>query len=218
MTTVYLIRHAESMGNVNHHLIGGQSNHYPLTERGEKQADLLGRRLKQEGVQFDHVSASIAVRAQETCRIVCEHLGFDLSKVHNTDQIVELSQGDWEGQVRKEIYTAERRAEIFADPYTFKAPNGESQQEVCDRMEAWLMASVKDLDAKNDIVIAGFSHGFAIKCLLKRIMNSDPGMTYRTITHNTSLSCFQFNGKRWMLERFNDHHHIIGTEFIGHYG
>ena len=218
MINIYLIRHAESMGNVNHHLIGGQSNHYPLTERGRDQARRLGIRLQKEGLSFDSVYASVAVRAKQTCQIVCGHVGFAFEEVELTDQIVELGQGDWEGKVRKEIYTPERRAEVISNSYYFKAPNGESQKEVCDRMENWLHAAIQDLDPAEDWNVAGFSHGFAIKCLFKRLMDSDPTMTYRTIVHNTSLTCFQFNGKRWLLERLNDHTHILGTEFIGHYG
>ncbi|MEM7372230.1 MAG: histidine phosphatase family protein [Bacteroidota bacterium] len=218
MINIYLIRHAESMGNVNHHLIGGQSNHYPLTERGETQAHQLGKRLQQEGLHFDYVHASIAVRAQQTCQISCGHIGFDFAQVQHTDQIVELSQGEWEGQVRKDIYTPERKEEIVTNSYHFKAPQGESQKEVCDRMENWLLAAIEGLDPKEEVNIAGYSHGFAIKCLVKRLMNSDPLMTYRTIIHNTSITCFQFNGKNWLLERLNDHTHIIGSDFIGHYG
>lgn len=218
MINIYLIRHAESMGNVNHHLIGGQSNHYPLSDRGEAQAHLLGKRLKKEGITFDQVYASIAVRAQQTCQISCGHMGFDWDKVQHTDEIVELSQGDWEGKVRKEIYTSERRAEIVSNSYHFKAPGGESQKEVCDRMENWLHKAVEGLDPTKHHSIAGYSHGFAIKCLVKRLMDSDPLMTFRTIIHNTSLTCFQFNGKNWLLERVNDHSHIVGSDFIGHYG
>ncbi|MEL6671427.1 MAG: histidine phosphatase family protein [Bacteroidota bacterium] len=218
MLTIYLIRHAESMGNVNHHLIGGQSNHYHLSERGEEQADILGQRLKREGYRFDQVYASEAIRAQQTARIALDHVGLPFDQVKITPLILELSQGEWEGAVRKEIYTAERKAAILADSYTFKAPGGESQQDVEQRMFQWMEAA-KDAAADGQ-VIAGFTHGFAIKTLVRKMLGADASTTYRTIIHNTSISCFQFDyGKNaWFMERVNDFQHLHGQDFIGHYG
>ena len=33
MIHLYFVRHAESLSNINHHLIGGRSNHIPLTDK-----------------------------------------------------------------------------------------------------------------------------------------------------------------------------------------
>ncbi|MEM7655256.1 MAG: histidine phosphatase family protein [Bacteroidota bacterium] len=218
MTTIHFIRHAESQGNVNHHLIGGQSNHYLLTERGESQARLLGERLHREGYQFDQVFASTAVRARETARIACGFLGLDLTTIDYSPQLLELSQGEWEGKSRADIYTPEKKAEVWGNPLHFKAPGGESQQEVADRMRAWLDGALAGLDHKQDQVIAAFSHGFAIKTLISRILLADPAFTYRMVTHNTSITTLQFTGRQFLLERFNDFQHLHSTDFIGHYG
>ena len=217
MLTVYLIRHAESEGNVNHHLIGGQSNHLPLTERGVEQAQLLGARLKKEALKFDAWWTSTALRARHTAELVSEgmEIGADLME---TPALLEVSQGKWEGEIRSSIYTEEVKAQFLADPLHFKAPEGESIQEVQDRMFKWL-EQLTELDTPgSNRMIAAFSHGFAIRCLMVYLMGAEAGAARRAVTDNTSLTVRRFNGGHWMLERSNDHSHLAGKQKIEHYG
>ncbi|GAB4419793.1 MAG: histidine phosphatase family protein [Bacteroidia bacterium] len=217
MITILLIRHAESEGNINHHLIGGQSNHFPLTERGRQQARLLGERLQREGLRFDACYASTALRAIDTAVIISGYVGFPVDAIQQRAHLLELSQGDWTGLPRIEIYTPERMAEARRDSLDFKAPGGESPREVADRMERWLLDTLAPLDPHTDQTIAAVSHGFAIKTLVARLLGSRPDMTRDIITHNTSLTAFQYDGQHWYLERVNDYAHIAGTDIIGHY-
>lgn len=218
MLTVYLIRHAESQGNVDHHLIGGQSNHFPLTEQGVVQAHRLGQRLQAEGCQFDLFFASPAVRAQHTAAIVAQAIGFDPAALQTDARLVELSQGDWEGLVRSDIFTPALKAEIATQPLDFAAPGGESQRQVADRMQAWLETALDQAATSGAQHIAALSHGFAIKCLIARLFQVDPLQTRHLVTHNTSLTVIEQAPSGWLLDRLNDHTHIIGTPFIGHYG
>ena len=217
MINVYYIRHAESMGNVNHHLIGGRSNHYPLSERGENQAHLLGKRLKSENFSINHAFSSIALRAHHTGKIVCSYIDYPEAEIELSEELQELSQGDWEGKVRKEKFTDEVMQQVKSNPHHFKAPNGESQKEVEDRMFNWLDKTVKSFPVGEDLNVAVFAHGFAIKTLIRKMMSSSPQMTYWTVIHNTSITCFQFENNQWRIDRINDHAHLAGTEIIGHY-
>lgn len=215
MLTVYLIRHAESEGNVNHHLIGGQSNHLPLTVRGQAQAQRLGARLQREAYHFDRFYASPAVRAQATAATVAAAIGYPPAAIRTDARLLEISQGEWEGKVRREIFTEARQAEIATQPLDFTAPGGESPRQVADRMEAWLQEAIAGADGLH---LAALSHGFAIKCLVGRLFGVDPLRARYLVTHNTSLTVLQYTPGRWLLDRLNDYAHLHGTEFIGHYG
>jgi len=92
MLDIFLIRHAESHGNVNHHLIGGRSDHFPLTEHGKLQAQKLGERLVAENLQFDQVFSSVAIRAQETARIVCKELAIPHWMLKETEELTVIHQ------------------------------------------------------------------------------------------------------------------------------
>lgn len=204
------------MGNVNNHLICGRSNHLPLSQRGKEQSEFLAQRLQQENWQFDKIYCSVAERAKATAHIALDALGISQAELHYSDQLVEVSKGEWEGKVRAELYTPEIKAEMLANSYHFKSPGGESQEEVEDRMENWLRDSLSQLQQPS-AEIAIFTHGFAIKSLFRRIMQSEPIMVYRTIIHNTSISSLQIDEKDWLVERMNDHQHLTHTDFVGHY-
>lgn len=218
MISVYLIRHAESEGNVNHHLIGGQSNHLPLTERGREQARRLGQRLQREGYRFDAWWSSTAVRAIDTAALAAHQMP-DLDLPHQrTPVLLEVGQGEWEGQVRKEIYTEATWAQFRADPLHFKAPGGESFGEVQQRMRRWLdQAHATYASTEADVHIAAFSHGMAIRCLLVQLLDAPAQMARRMVTDNTSITCLEHDHKGWRIERLNDAAHLTGMEKIAHY-
>lgn len=217
MLSIYLIRHAESEGNVNHHLIGGQSNHYHLTPRGKEQARLLGQRLHGESLSFDQIYSSTAVRTQQTCQIALNHTSENQSPELD-ERLLELSQGEWEGKIRADIYTPEQLSVVRSDPYDFRPPGGESQRDVESRMYDWLRDISSQYESTTQPVnIAAFSHGFAIKTLVRGLMQASPIMTYRTIIHNTSMTVLYRERGMWFIDRVNDFQHIIGTDYIGHY-
>ncbi|MEM6629989.1 MAG: histidine phosphatase family protein [Bacteroidota bacterium] len=217
MVDFFFIRHAESTGNVNNHLIGGRSDHFLLTERGEIQAKKLGERLAVEGVQFDKIFSSVAIRAKETARIACLASLQDFSQVVLDERLVESSQGIWEGQVRARILNTQVREQIKADPHNFQPPGGESQGQVEQRMFNWLLEHLDQQEGKQ-VKIAVFSHGMAIKCLLRKITQASYHLPRNMIIHNTSITRIFFNSSEWLVERINDHSHLNEVGFIQHYG
>lgn len=217
MLDIYLIRHAESEGNVNNHLIGGRSNHYKLTERGIEQARKLGKRFREDQITFDHVFSSPAIRAEHTAQIICEEIPHPIESIQYSEHLLELSQGEWEGQLRELHFTAERRKELAQNPWDFAPPGGESQRQVEERMFRWLCEHVIPLKGQQSRV-AVVSHGMAIKSLFRKIMDAHPGMTRNTILHNTAVTRLMYLEEKWMIERFNDHFHLNGTGFVDHYG
>jgi probable phosphoglycerate mutase len=211
MTTldIYFIRHAESEGNTDfRHFIGGRSNQVMLTERGVHQAKRLGERFLQAGLEFDWVYSSTATRASQTAYTCCRVMQ-DFRPIHEYEALCEISQGDWEGKLRKEIYTPEVFAQMGADNWHFKAPNGESQREVEERMLQFVHTELLP-KADKDTKIAVFSHGLAIKCLFRGLLNSDPAHTWKIHLANTSITHFQYQkeGKGWSLVCLNDAGHL----------
>ena len=207
MLNIYLIRHAESTGNVQPHIVGGRSNHLSLTKKGEKQAIALGKWLERREIHFDKVYASVAVRAKETARMACEEINYPFDEIQIEEELVELSQGDWTDRLREEVYTEAALKSIQEDPWNFKAPGGESQKEVEERMYDWLEMKVLPLFEQN-LKIAIFSHGVAIKCLFRKIAGADPAITYRVAIENTSVSQYLFDERGWHIRRLNDFSHL----------
>ncbi|MDO8555973.1 MAG: histidine phosphatase family protein [Nanoarchaeota archaeon] len=210
MVRLYLIRHAQTAFNVDDKYIGGRSNHLLLTAEGERQACLLGDRLFDENIPFSRVYASPAVRTRATAQIVCQRIGFPLLDIHIDDRLQELSQGDWEGRFRAEVYTPEvlrwLNTEVWVDRWNRKAPNGESQKDIEQRMFGFFQEKIYALP--NEEVVGIFTHGFAIKCCLRKVLNHHPKETYRRIIENTGITILDYDTEHWSVEVINDKAHL----------
>jgi len=208
MLELYLIRHAESEINYDKTQIGGRSNHIQLTPQGREQARLLAQRLLKEGIQFDEIYTSPAIRAIDTAKIVCSTIG-GLDKIVKREDIQELSEGDWEGKPRIEIHTEETLARINSNNWEFQPPNGGSQRQVEERMYGFV-ESLMTKDGK----IGVFGHGMSFKCLLRGIMGFSPSITYKIAIDKTSITRLKYDKQGWHLLCVNDTAHLFGREKI----
>jgi len=211
MLDIYLIRHAESEMNNNWHLIGGRSNATPLSQRGILQAVSLGKRLKYSGVVFDEIYSSTAKRTLETAKNTGLHSGFSLDDVVKASELLELDQGDWEGKPRDSIYTSEVLNLINSDNWNFTPPNGESQKAVEERMLNWVDRTLISRYSQEKTV-GIFTHGFAIKCLLRGIMDFSPSLTYKITLDNASITRLKYSEIGWHLITVNDTAHLFGKD------
>jgi broad specificity phosphatase PhoE len=138
-----------------------------------------------------------------------------------SEQLLELEQGQWEGAVRRECFTPELTARFAADPWglawTFAPPGGESQKEVEERMAKYLRQVVlPGLRPGAPAIVVG--HGMALKCLLRHLLGSLPTMSRNIAWNNTACTEIGFvpapgNGSggsegTWHILRVNDTSHL----------
>jgi len=210
---LYLIRHAESEGNMNTGIIGGQSNHLRLTERGIAQAQALGKYFSEHQISFDTIYCSTALRAKDTALNFSSYLNFEPNHIIYSDALCEISQGEWEGRPRAEIYTPELLEKISADISNFRSPAGESLRDVEQRMTNFIHEHLHFHPEKKQR-IALVSHGTALRCLLRSFLGFEYDMIFKIVLHNTSVTCLQRTAKGWYLERLNDFQHL---QNVGYY-
>uniref|UniRef100_A0A0D6RBB5 Phosphoglycerate mutase (2,3-diphosphoglycerate-dependent) n=1 Tax=Araucaria cunninghamii TaxID=56994 RepID=A0A0D6RBB5_ARACU len=297
ITEVYLIRHAESSANERPELIGGRSPSATLTANGKRQARALGVFLKTQGITFTSVYSSPLERAKQTGLAICQELKISEDKLEFSESLTEMSQGQWEGCPRSEIYTLDMLNIIERYQPDFCAPGGESQRQVEYRMVEFLNSRVLrraensiqrnsgqynrqfkgsasqnslmqvhpvedgddagvtqwelfnrqkqlgrrrsgksrlqfvttgDNESANDSSREGgswrqsqeqnkqptecvgiFTHGMAIKCLLRGLLGSNPLMTHRLCIDNTSMTVLWHSFRTgWQIQRVNDTSHL----------
>lgn len=161
MKTVYYLRHGESVLNKEHpDRVNGRSNETQLTEDGALQAAAAGRWLLRNIAEPDILYVSPAVRTLQTLRHLLWVAGFEAPS-RRDDRLQELSHGEYEGRLRKDVWTAEEVARLKQDPMNHRLPGGESIREVQSRMRAHL-EEVFQTEAKTSLVIG---HGLAIRAL-----------------------------------------------------
>ena len=92
---IYLVRHGETDWNVKG-LCQGSRNDIPLNKTGKEQAIKTGKYLKeyrQKDGKFDLILCSPLIRTRETCELICNKIGYDLSKVKYMDELKENDKG-----------------------------------------------------------------------------------------------------------------------------
>lgn len=158
MTTVYLIRHAEALGNINETFQGRTD--LGVTENGFKQLEKLAERFKD--VELDAIYSSPLIRTIETAKAVNRYHNLDIIKL---DGIIEINGGVFEGQPWKQL------PELFPEAFDlwtnrhheFSVKDGESMREVYDRMQAAVTDIVRSNKGRTVAVV---SHGCAIRNFL----------------------------------------------------
>lgn len=202
MQTVDLIRHAESRINVamadpnTVPFIGGRQNHVDLSPVGENQAKSLGTYAIENSILPSQLFCSPAVRSQRTCQLSAEVMGLVIAPTID-DRLQELDQGEWTNQPRTIYDDPVIKAKMKETGSDFAAPNGESINDVADRMESFF-------GSLNDVEYAWVhTHGVAIKSWLGRLCGWNHERTYKTAIDNVSISRVVKQGNVWVPQFIN---------------
>lgn len=105
ITDLYVARHGQTTWNAGHIIQGSLDS--PLSDRGIRQAELLGKRLSD--VNFDCIFSSSSERAYRTAEII---RGERKCPIVKSDSFKEISLGEWEGMSRgdaRDLYPGEFR-------------------------------------------------------------------------------------------------------------
>lgn len=188
MVKLYLIRHAESIGNVEEFFQG--SLDVKISPKGFKQLEELKTRFKD--IQLDKIYSSPLERAIKTARYVNFYQHLDIIRV---PEIAEINAGDFQGKKWSDlpVLFPEEYHNWKENPEEFKSPNGESMKDVSKRMIKAMNSIISENAGKDkNINIAVVSHGCAIKTyqsyLIKSSGNSDINMSELDWADNTSVS------------------------------
>ncbi len=200
MTKIYLIRHAEAEGNL-YRRIQGQYDAL-ITPNGYRQIAALRQRF--ENIQIDAVYSSDLFRTMTTATAIYETKNLPL---HTDPQLREVNMGDWEDHTWGEVgVTDSENLLLFMDASPlWQAPNGESYQQLGDRM----MTAIHRIAQNHpNETIAIFSHGCAIRQAVLSIQNT-PSDHWGELLHgeNTAVTTLSYDeGKLNLVEYANSDH------------
>jgi probable phosphoglycerate mutase len=170
LSHLYLIRHGETAWS-----LSGQHTSrtdIPLTEKGERDARQLAKRL--DAVRFSEVLTSPRLRARQTCDLA----GFGTRSRIDLD-LAEWDYGDYEGLRSAEIHQLQPDWNIFRDG----CPHGESPGEISARADR-LLAGLRRRQGN----VAVFSHGHFGRVLAARWINAPVDEGRRLMLSPASVS------------------------------
>jgi broad specificity phosphatase PhoE len=199
-TTLYLVRHGETVWNTEKRAQGWQDS--PLTERGIEQARRLAERLRP--VRLDAIYASPSGRTMHTAAIL---RGDRALVVTPCEELREIHMGDWEGRRIDELDgEAERLHNFWYAPHLFQ-PAGAG--ETFAQLQARVVAAVSRLVAESaGSAILLVSHGGALKALLAHYAGRPLAQLWAPpILRQASLSVVEIEGQsaRIVLEGDTSH-------------
>jgi len=200
-TTVFLVRHAETFGNIEGRFCGHSETE--LTPRGIEQARALGRRLA--GQRFDAAYSSDLSRAHLTATYALEHHAEPLAPVLDPG-LREMHYGEWESLSGRDI--GAKHPDLLREFFRCKvpAPGGESVEQVRRRTADALRRRVADHPEETLLVV---SHGNAIMAMLAEMLSVPHESSWSFAVANTSITRMVFSKSgRMTLTGFNDHAHL----------
>lgn len=209
-TRLVIVRHGEAWCNLEQY-VGGPKSCRGLTPRGVRQAEVLRDRIIRTGelASAGALWTSNLPRAIETAHIVAEGLALDVVQSADLD---ERDAGEADGLSWHEVPARFGRSSTPGDePHEPLAPGGESWVTFIDRAEAELSRLARAHAGALTVIVA---HGGIIDASLIRFLQlPEHGSQIRLHAEHTSLTEWQFTGKRWRLVRYNDAAHLHEPEY-----
>jgi probable phosphoglycerate mutase len=203
ITTIYVVRHGESIGNLHHRCLGHTD--LDITELGYKQAERTAECL--ETVDFAAVYSSDLIRAIHTAE---PHAIKRRLEVIGMPDFRELYFGDWENASVSMLL--EDFNEMFMIGWrknfgTFTPPKGESVIAMAERMEQGLK-KIASMHVGENILVA--SHAAAIRALWGKISGYVPSEWAEAYLFptNASYSVIEYDGTSLKPVSYSNDSHL----------
>jgi probable phosphoglycerate mutase len=192
LPVVYLARHGETAWSLSGQHTG--LTDLPLTERGERNARQLGKRL--QGISFAKVFTSPLQRAKRTCELA----GFG-TVAELLPDLVEWNYGDYEGRRTDEIQAERPGWNIFRDG----CPGGETPEQVGERTDR-VIDKVRAVQGN----VLLFSSGHFLRLLAARWLTLAPegGKYFLLSTASMSALGYEHDLSEPVIRLWNDVRHV----------
>jgi probable phosphoglycerate mutase len=190
LPVVYLARHGETAWSLSGQHTGRTD--IPLTERGERQARVLGERLR--GINFTKVFTSPSQRARRTAELA----GFGGTAEMDPD-LAEWDYGQYEGRRTTEILAERPGWYIFRDG----CPGGETPDQVGARADR----AIQRIRAVPGNVLI-FSSAHFLRVLAARWLGLEPavGRYLWLDTASLSILSYEHNLAEPVIRLWNENH------------
>lgn len=195
-TRLYLVRHAQSVGNTSPHWHPDP----PLTELGREQARLIGERLARQGI--DAIFSSPLRRASETARAMAEASGLPVTLV---DDLREIEVGPAETDAAR-VALEEREAihRLLAKNPSWDAfPDSEGSGPFRARISRAIDGIVRECPGRRVAVV---THGGVIQTYVSIILGLAGDIYFYPF--NAGITSIRALDDRRVLWRLNDIAHL----------
>jgi broad specificity phosphatase PhoE len=209
---VYFVRHGQSIDNVSDVF---QSTDSPLSETGQRQAEVIADRLTH--ISFDALISSPLQRAKQTAEPIAKHTG---KEPEFSDLFVERIKPS---SVDGKPYTDPQAAKTYRlwQPTLYtpgaRVEDGENYDDVVARSDR----ALEFLKNRSESSLVVVTHGYFLRAVLARVLVGEElsGSIMKTFqasaeTENTGITVLKYirgyeqENPDWQLWTYNDHAHF----------
>ena len=172
-----LVRHGQSLYNEANLLTGHVNT--KLSTTGVEQAIAVGDELKSKSIRFDYAFTSPLSRCEETTNTILEKT-FSVCDVISVNRLLERDCGDLSGVDKAEamIKMGERKFRAMRRSFDIPYPNGESFDDITNRMISWVQEDLLPLRNKGQTLVVSHKHTLRALCFLLGIVNENDVHSY----------------------------------------
>ncbi|MCI8291070.1 MAG: histidine phosphatase family protein [Clostridia bacterium] len=196
-TKLYIIRHAETIGNIEHRLTGRKD--YELTRKGIETTKILDKELK--NVKFDIAYSSTSARTLKTIQEVANRNGLAIKML---EDLCEMYFGIYDGEKWDDVNKINPRIKQRQNEVNLieGIENQETMEQVAERMYKCISDICEENIGKTIIIC---SHGVAIEAFLRKIKDI-PFCQQREkfCQHNTAINELEYENGEFYILRLAD--------------
>lgn len=205
---LYLIRHAESYGNIKGKIIS--TTDFELTEKGLRQSLCIGARLRSEleGKPITAYCSSLA-RARQTLFEILRCTGHENVPITETAFLKEMDLGLLEGMSWEERRREYPDIDLDEKLSLLQAPGGESYPDVRKRCQDFAEQYLDKENTEENILIV--SHGITLRILTNLLLGRpDEDINFLNWMENTALTKLirEEESPTYKIDRLNDYSHL----------
>lgn len=200
------IRHGETEWNKEGREMGQLDS--PLTKHGIQQAKAIAKRLSH--YQFAALYSSDLGRAVHTAKIISDITGVDLTiDIDLRERHMGIFQGLTNVQMAEQFPKEYEKFRAIGQVY--QIPNGESGLQRLDRSMR-VLSEIANRHLNATIVVV--THGGFLMGFFEYVLGLEPGNSWRFKKQNASYNSFDYDGRKWSLETWNDTSHLEGLSAL----
>ena len=172
-SNLFLVRHGQSEWNAKNLFTGWKNP--SLTKKGQEEAKITGKKIKQQNIIFDFHFTSELKRAQLTGEIILTEIGQESIETVKNIALNERDYGELSGLNKDELRKkwGKEQIHIWRRSFDQPPPGGESLKDTADRVIPYFEKVIEPVlnDKKNVLICA---HGNSLRALVMRIEKISP--------------------------------------------
>ncbi len=223
---LYIVRHGQSLWNAENRFTGWKD--IDINENGISEAKKVGEIIKKSNIHIDYIYTSDLIRTKHTANVINENMNNQVDVMTHSELLNERDYGVFSGLNKNDVKEKEghKFLHTLRRSYDYKPENGESLDDVVQRVNAFVEHHLINKEDKNILLVA---HGNSLRALFVSLgfKNKENIETFEIPTcqlieidlenkEYSYINPYQFSGLQILDSRGNPTVEVVCKDLDGH--